>query len=225
MSKQVMWNDVPVSFFSRDDTFNNNGKKVRTVWATVEDLEKVPEELFAIKISQSKKPELAGKPVFKYFVYKLKDTDAWSSLAPSDATPVTELKELKDKVVAQFANKPDARLAMSLKMHGSWGNIETSDGSYALYDDEHYPDTQGDPAYYLKSDTHVNIGITPAVSHGNEYLQISLSTDEAPDDIFQMKGRAAMHYWNEDNSDVAEGFDASQHQQASADSDNPWAQA
>ena len=31
-----------------------------------------------------------------------------------------------------------------------------------------------------------------------------------------------MHYWNEDNSDVAEGFDASQHQQASADSANAW---
>lgn len=222
MSNTVVWKNVPISFFSRENSYGGQSNMQRTVFATVENLEDVPKELFGIKISLSKKPELAGKPMFKNFVYKMEDTDAWSSLAPKDATPASDLEEMKQKVIELFKDKPDARLAMSLKMHGKWGNIETSDGSYALYDDDHYVETNGDPNYYIKPDTRVDIHITPAVSHNNDYLQVNLSTDQSPDDIFQMRGHAAMQYWGEDNDDVQTEPDRPVHEQTEK-SEDPWA--
>lgn len=222
--------NVPLSYYSRDDIFNK-GKKRRTVSINMDSLADVPEELFALKVSQSRNPELAGKVVFKYFLYKLSAESAWSSLAPGNFTIQTPLSEVKQAVMAKLDHSvnPNTVLRFTLKLHGSWGNIETSDGAYALYDEEHYPATGGEPNYYLKANTIGNVEMTEAENQGNSYLQVNLSTDLSPEEIFQLKGKAAVHYYGEGASDNAESGNVTVNDPFSSSDgsgtgdDNPWA--
>ena len=60
----------PISIFQ---TAGMNGRPSRRLFIDVKDLSTIPDELFAVKISQSKNPSLAGKFVFKLFRYIFND--------------------------------------------------------------------------------------------------------------------------------------------------------
>lgn len=206
MSNTITLKDMPVSLYSGDDRYHE-GKKSRTLFVDVDDLNAIPSELFAVKISQSKNPELVGKPVFKYFQYRINSDDPWTSLAPNGSNPTSNLDDLKANVLKRFDGSDGAQFELNLKMHGKWGNINTPDGAYALYDEDHFPETQGDPNYYLKAGTICDIKLTPATSHGNDYYQVEVSTKEEPDDIFQIRGKSNMKYFGDDSNESDEKDD------------------
>ena len=200
MSNTITLSKMPVSVYSGDDLYHE-GKKQRTLFVTVKDPSALPADLFAIKISQSKNPDLVGKPMFKFFRYRMNSTDPFSNLAPTGATPASDLNKIKEDFIKRFDKQTGAEFELNFKMHGKWGNIGTLDGDYILYDDDHYPDTKGDPDYYLKGGTVCDISLTPAVSHGNDYYQVNISTDNHAEDIFQMRGKGNSKYFGEDNDD------------------------
>ena len=56
MTESIIFADKPISIFQ---SAGMNGKPSRQLFIDIADLASVPEELFALKVSQSKNPELA----------------------------------------------------------------------------------------------------------------------------------------------------------------------
>lgn len=148
-------------------------------------LDEIPAELFNVKVSQSTKPELAGKTLFKYFSMKTTD-GTWSQETPEGTTLATDLNELKEKIVASLAGK-DIELYLTFPWSGSFGNIDTSNGRFVLFDDKQFPSDdvsrQGYPGYYLNPNTKVDVHLTPAISNNNMYYQIRLTTDKTAEEV------------------------------------------
>lgn len=195
MSEPIVFSNAPISIFQ---THNMNNQPARRLFITVTDLAAVPDELFAIKMSQSKKPELAGKPVFKYFSYKVSENTPFSPLAPATATLQTPTSELKAVALEKIGKIPGAVFSLAINMNGRFGNIKTPDGVFTLFDDQRFPQSEGKPGYYLKSNTKANVTLTKATSQYGPYYRIQLETDEVPDDIFVKSGRSKV--WGEEDA-------------------------
>lgn len=202
-------NNVSASFFARENPFDHDGSLTYTLFCTVDSVEDIPDILFDVKISQSRKPELAGKTLFRHIVYKADEDSAWLSFAPAGVTVSTPREEIKQEMVKLFEKRKPFQVSLSLRMYGKWGDIETPDGPYALYDEERYPD--GMP-YYLVPGTKCDVTVTEASNHGNSYFQTKIKTDSMPDDIFKLRGKGALKYFGDDegNSEAEENA-------------NPWA--
>jgi len=178
------------------------GKGVsRTMFLTPK-LADIPEELFALKVSQSTNPAKAGKLVFKYFSFRFDENAKYENMAPSEVTLETPLSEVKNLVVSKIGNIPNAQISVNVNLHGSFTNVACADGTYAIYDTEKFknpdPNKDGDAPYYIKGDAIIHVKLKGAVSQGNEYLQSTLSTTASADDIFQKV--QAGKVWGEDDA-------------------------
>lgn len=177
------------------------GKGVSRTLFLKPNLADIPEELFALKSSQSKNPAKAGKLVFKYFSFRFDENAKYENLAPSEVTLETPLSDVKNLVVSKIGNIPNAQISVNVNLHGSFTNVTCADGTFAIYDEEKFksadPSKSGDAPYYIKSDAIIRVKLKGAVSQGNEYLQSTLSTTASADDIFQKV--QAGKVWGEDS--------------------------
>lgn len=152
------------------------------------ELADMPEELFAVKISQSKKPERAGKLVFSYLAFRLNESTPWSDLASNNHTIATPLSEIKAAVVSVIGSQPNAKVQFTMNMPGKFANIMTSDGNYSIYDFNETPD--GNLGYYLRGGSVVTVELTPSEHQGNSYYRMKLSAkDTSPEDLFVRGGK------------------------------------
>ena len=183
--------DGPVRFVTGKG-FQGKGIS-RTMFLTPSNLADIPEELFAVKISQSVKPERAGKAVFRFFSYRFTPGEgAYQDLAPTGITLDTPLSEIKNLVVSKFSNLPTPiEISLAVNLHGKFTNIQCSDGVFALYDEDEDkfkdpdPEKNGRAPYWIKAGTQVHVKLKGAESQGNEYLQSTLSTTASANEIFQ----------------------------------------
>lgn len=188
--------DGPVSFMKGT---GYQGKGVSRTMFLSPKLENIPEQLFAIKTSQSSNPAKAGKPVFKYFSYRFNENEKFNDQAPSDVTINMELSQVKNIVVSKLLNIPQAQFSLSIKLHGTFTNIQCADGVYAIYDEEKFPNTDparvGDAPYYVRNDVNVHVKLKGAMSQANnEYLQSTISTTATSNEVFQAKETSKV--WN-----------------------------
>ena len=161
----------------------------------------LPEELFAVKISQSRKPDRAGRLMFSYLSYKL--NGAWSTFAPEKFTVASPLSDIKNTIVASFATM-DVEVQFSFNMPGKFANIDTPQGRYTIFDFNQFP--EGSPGYYLKGDTKATVTFTPATHNGNAYLRIALSTEFDPSEIFVKGGRGKIFGAEEEEANTGAVF-------------------
>ena len=176
----------PISIFPATKT---NGQPTRRLVISVQpsELSEMPAELFAVKISQSPKPERAGKLVFKYFSFKPSDSTPWSDMASTNFNIATPVEEIKQAVVNALGTS-NAKVQFTVNMPGQFANIETSDGHYSIYDFNESAD--GNLGYYFKGGTVVTVTFTEATHNGNPYYRLSLNAETlAPDEIFARSGK------------------------------------
>lgn len=182
--------DGPVRFVTGK---GYQGKGIsRTMFLSPSNLADIPEELFAVKLSQSVKAERAGKPVFRFFSYRFTPGEgAYQDLAPTGITLDTPLSEIKNLVVSKFSNLPTPiEISLAVNLHGKFTNIQCSDGVFALYDEDKFkdpdPEKNGRAPYWIKAGTQIHVKLKGADSvQGNEYIQSTLSTTASADEIFQ----------------------------------------
>lgn len=187
MTEPITFKNAPISVFQQAGM---NGQPSRRLFITVEDLNTIPDELFAVKVSQSKNPELAGKSVFKYFSYKVDENAPFSALAPSGTTMATPTAETKAAVVAKLGSIAGAKFSVAINMNGKFANIATPDGTYTIYDDKEFPATEGKPGYYIKAGSLADVEITKGESQYGPYYKVALSTDMTPDELFVRAGKS-----------------------------------
>ena len=191
-----------ISIFTGTD-MNGDGVS-RRLFVTVTDLNEIPEELFAVKISQSKKPEKAGRVVFKHLLFKQPgDTQPWQDLAPNGVTLGTPVAEIKQTLVNFVAEKNlQLEFELAINLNGKFANITTPEGRFTLFDDAQFPETKGNPGYYLKRGTVADVTLTERPSnYGGVFYQVTLSTASTPDEIFVRGGRAQV--WGQENAVAA----------------------
>ena len=153
-----------------------NGKPIKKLVFTGHDIENVPAELFKLKISASKKPKLNAQL-------------PWSSKLPNTINMQTPVDVVKNELVNVFRQYPEAVFSVSIKMPGQFGNIETPQGTYSIFDFKVDP-IAGNVGYYLVKDTPVTVTLTLAENKGNDYFRVALATTKSPDEIFRRSGHA-----------------------------------
>lgn len=194
--------DGPISIF-RGTGYQGKGVS-RTMFLTPK-LEEIPEQLFALKLSQSTNPAKAGKPVFRYFSFRFDENGKYENFAPEGISLNTPLSEIKNMVISKMGNIPNAQISINVNLHGTFTNVTCADGTFAIYDEEKFPSADsnkhGNAPYYIKGDANIHVKLKGAVSQGNEYLQSTLSTTATSNDIFQKVQRGKV-WGEEDNSGV-----------------------
>lgn len=168
----------------------------------------IPENLFAMKISQSTNPQKAGKLVFKYLSMRLNPTDPNDQpidMVPSGIELTTPLDQVKSQLVAKLGTLPGATVSLNIGLKGKFTSIVCSDGTFKLYDEEEPdfktddPNTSGNAPYYIKSDAIVHVKLKGAMSkQGNAYIQSTLSSTSASSEIFAQPQRGAI--WSPDGA-------------------------
>lgn len=210
----------PISIFKSK---GYEGKGIsRTMFLTPESLEAIPEELFALKISQSSNPALAGKAAFRYFGFKFTDEEKFQSVAPDGLNLSTPLADVKAKVIAGLSLVPEAQYSISVPLKGKFTPVKFADDTFNIYDEAAFPNESwevlGEPPYYLKQDTIVTVKLSGHESRGNEYFRSELSTNATSDEALQKKG-AVGKIWGADESGSVSGEAAIP---AAAPSESPW---
>lgn len=204
------WNyDGPVSIM-RGTGYQGKGVS-RTLFLSPKSLADIPEQLFALKISQSTDPAKAGKPAFRFFSFRFDDNSKFQNIAPAELTMDMDLSIVKNTVISRMMNIPNAQFSINVNLHGKFTNVECADGTFAIYDEEKFanpdPNKSGDAPYYIKGDAIIHVKLKGAVSQGNEYLQSTLSTTQSANDIFQKM--QAGKVWGGDEGSVASASAAS----------------
>lgn len=200
---------------------NQNYSPSWRLFITVEDLHAVPDDLFAVKVSQSQNPELSGKVVFKYFSFKVNDDAPWSIHAPNNASLTTPPSELKAEVIQKLGHMEDAEKSLAINLPGNFSNILTGDGElYTVFDKKEFPQTDGNPGYYIKQGSVATVKLTEATHLGNKYYQVRLSTDLTPDELFVKAGRSKV--WGQDGGSAAPAGYADGEEDAATDEGSPW---
>lgn len=152
-------------------------------------LKDIPAEMFMIKLSQSPDATKNGKPVFRFLTFRPGAEGKFVNLAPADLTLETPLEEIKNRIVAQFANIPDITVSFNIPLKGTFTNLQTATMLITLYDANNEelktndPLTSGDAPYYIKQDAVITVQLKGAESQGNEYFQSTLSTDATPEEV------------------------------------------
>lgn len=186
-------------------------------------LEDIPEQLFAIKVSQSTNAQKAGKFVFKYLSFRLTEDQKPIDLVPTGMDMSTPLDQIKAAIVSKLATAPAATVSLNIGLKGKFTNITCADGTFKLYDEDapefktDDPNTSGNAPYYIKNDAQVHVKLKGAMSkQGNPYIQSTLSTTSASSEIFAQPQRGAI--WSPDGSASAEAAPAA----AAGDVDPIW---
>lgn len=185
----------------------------RSMFLKPETIEEIPEELFAIKISQSKKAELAGKPMFKFFSYRIGENAQYTSSAPEEITMATPLAEIKNLVLTKLAPIAGLEISLVIPLKGKFTPVTFADDTFNIYDEDKFPSDDykqlGEPAYYLKADTPMTVTLKGVLSpHNQEYFQSTLATDMTSFDALQTKGGSGK-IWSPDgnHTDAADAVD------------------
>lgn len=172
-------------------------------------LEDIPENLFAVKVSQSNNPQKAGKLAFKYLTYRLNENEKPNDLVPSGIDLTTELKDIKSMFLAKLANMPGVVFSLNIGLKGKFTSITCTDGTFKLYDEDEpafktdNPDTSGNAPYYVKSDAQVHVKLKGAMGKmGKPYIQSELSSTSASNEILAQTERG--HIWNPNSTVAAE---------------------
>lgn len=190
-----------VAIFKQEGYQGNGVSRTMFFSPGIENLANLPAELFMVKISQSPKPELAGKATFRFLSFKLSEDAQYNSVAPEGISLTTPLEEIKSLVVSKLSSVPGAQVSVATRLHGRFTSVATSEGNFNIYDEERFPSNDwrelGDPSYYLRNDVEVTVTLKGAESHGNEYLQTRIKTTLSPDEVFQK--RADGKIWGEDD--------------------------
>lgn len=163
----------------------------------------IPEQMFAVKASQSTNPQKTGKLVFKFLSYRLSDEQKPMDLVPSGIDMNTPLADIKAAFVAKIGNTPGASVSLNIGLKGKFTTIACADGTFKLYDEDEPgfktddPNTTGNAPYYIKSDAQVHVKLKGAMSkQGNPYIQTTLSSTSASGEIFAKPQKGAI--WNPD---------------------------
>lgn len=163
----------------------------------------IPEQLFAVKVSQSTNQQKAGKYVFRFLSYRLAEDQKPSDLAPSGIDMTTPLDQIKAAFVSKLAAMPGASVSLNIGLKGKFTNITCADGMFKLYDEDDpdfktdNPDTTGNAPYYIKGDANVHVKLKGAMSkQGNAYIQSTLSTTSTSNEIFAQPQRGVK--WSPD---------------------------
>lgn len=210
----------PISIFQQEG-YQGQGIS-RTMFLTPV-LADIPAELFAIKLSQSRKPELAGKPVFKYFSYRFVESEKFQTAAPENFTLQTPLEEIKAFMISKLTAMPNVETSLNIGLKGEFVPVKFADDTYNIYDNEEFPSDnaklKGVPPYYLKGDTIMEVKLKGVTSpHGNEYFQSELSTSVVSGDALVRKGNKGK-IWGEGEADS----DGAVEHSTPVDPTNPWA--
>lgn len=165
----------------------------------------IPENLFAVKLSQSQNPQKKGKYVFKWLSYRLTEDTKPIDLVPSGIDLTTPLADIKAGLVAKINSTPGASVSLNIALKGKFTNLVCSDGTFKLYDEDEEafktddPNTSGNAPYYIKNDAEIQVILKGAMSkQGNPYMQSSLSTTSSSDEVLAKPQRGAI--WNPDDS-------------------------
>lgn len=168
-------------------------------------VEDIPEQLFAVKVSQSTNQQKTGKMVFKYLSYRFADDQAPSDLVPTGIDLTTPLAEVKATFISKLSTVPGASVSLNIGLKGKFTNINCADGNFKLYDEDEPdfktddPNTSGNAPYYIKSDAIVHVKLKGAMSkQGNAYIQTTLSSTATSNEIFAQPQKGAI--WNPDGS-------------------------
>lgn len=159
-------------------------QNTRRLFLQIDDIASVPAELFKVKVSQSKNPDLAGKTMFKYITYKIDSNSSYAQLAPSGITIATPVEEIKEIFVSKVAPLTDATFSVAINMPGRFGRIATATGTFSLFDEEQFVETKGRPPYYMNSGTPCEVTLTEATSQHGPYYRINLRTDLPDSEVF-----------------------------------------
>lgn len=185
----------------------------------------IPEQLFAVKQSQSTNPQKAGKLVFKYLSYRLTEEQKPIDLVPSGIDMTTPLDQIKAAFVTKINGTPGASVSLNIGLKGKFTNIVCADGNFKLYDEDEPdfktddPKTTGNAPYYIKNDAQVHVKLKGAMSkQGNAYIQSQLSSTAASTEIFAMPQRGAV--WSPDGN--AASTSASNNSASAAGVDPVW---
>ncbi len=182
------------------------GKGISRTMFLRPNVEDIPENLFAIKISKSTNPQKTGKPVFRFLSYRLtEDAPKPIDLVPSGIDMSTPLADIKNAFVTKIKQTPGASVSLNIGLKGKFTNIDCADGTIKLYDEDEPefktddPNTTGNAPYYIKSDAEIHVTLKGAMSkQGNAYIQSSLSTTSTSNEILAKPQRGAI--WNPDDT-------------------------
>lgn len=168
-------------------------------------VEDIPEQLFAVKVSQSTNPQKNGKLVFKYLSFRLNAEQSPSDLVPSGIEMTTPLDQVKATFISKLASLPDASVSLNIGLKGEFTLITCADDTFKLYDEKELsfktddPNTTGNAPYYIKSDAQIHVKLKGAMSkQGNAYIQSQLSTTSTSSEIFATPQRGAI--WSPDGA-------------------------
>lgn len=166
------------------------------------ELKDMPEELFVVKISQSKNPERAGKPLFRFFTFRASAEDKYTDTVPNGIDQSTPLSEIKAMVVESLGSREEMDISIRIPLHGTFTIINLADGAFDIYNEEKFKSNdimeKGEPPYYLRNDVDVTVSLKGAENLGNDYLQSRISSSLTADEVFQKK--AASKVWGEDDT-------------------------
>lgn len=165
------------------------------------DLESIPENLFAVKVSKSSNQQKQGRIVFKYVSYRMTENDKPMDLAPAGIDLSTPLDQIKAAFVNMKAKTPSMSVSLNIGLKGKFTTIACADGTFKLYDEDEAdfktddPNTTGNAPYYIKSDAKIHVKLKGAMSkQGNPYIQTTLSSTLASSEIFAMTQKGQV--WN-----------------------------
>lgn len=171
-------------------------------------VEDIPEQLFAVKISQSSNPQKTGKTVFKYLTYRFTPEQDSSDIAPGGIDLSTPLDQIKSMIVSKLTTLPNSSVSLNISLKGKFTSIACADDTYKLYDEEEPsfktsdPNTTGNAPYYIKKDAEIHVKLKGAMSpQGNPYIQSQLSSTSAGSEIFVTPQRGAI--WSPDGAAAA----------------------
>lgn len=193
----------PISILSNKGYDGVGKSRTMILKPELKDLDKIPEELFMVKISQSQNPDKAGKPLFRFFTFKTtKEETKFSESVPKGVDQTTPLAEIKEKVVGALQALEDAEVSLLIPVHGTFTIASLADGDFDVYNEDKFPSEnlmdKGEPPYYIKPDAEMSVKITGSESRGNEYLRTRISSTLPADEVFQKKALGKV--WGEDES-------------------------
>lgn len=185
-----------------------DGKGVARTLFLHPDVADIPENLFAVKVSQSTNPQKAGKLTFKYLSFRLAEDQKPIDLVPSGIELTTPLADIKAAFVSKISGTQGASVSLNINLKGRFTNIACADGTFTLYDENDPslktddPKTTGNTSYYIKKDAQIHVKLEGAMStQGNPYIQTTLSTTSTAKEIFATPQRGAI--WNPDGDTAA----------------------
>lgn len=195
-----------VSIFKDKESRDAKKDVTRTMRIDFDSVESVPVELCTPKVSQSNNPEKRGKIVFRWLTMSKVDGDKRTStnvINWSKAEEGTDPSILKKWLAKYVESNPELQISAYVPLKGKFLNVDLSDNLYIIFNDDEYPgevnpstgknDTLGQPPYFLKDGTPLNIELTEMINvkyPEHSFMQVYVSNyDLEGKDVFTERRR------------------------------------